>query len=161
MVRLKHRYILFTTSTTSNSSTSATASAGISDGRAILALVRDVLETSFGTFASGRLAASLHVKYYSPATGRGILQADRAHYRLAWAALSLALHTHSHTVTHTKPGSGDGSVGTAGGAGTNTGARAKDGVTSFRVLGVSGTMRKAEERLVRRDQLEVFLCDDR
>ena len=37
----------------------------------------------------------------------------------------------------------------------------EDCVMVFRVLGISGTIRKAEERLIRRDQLDLFLCDDR
>ena len=84
----------------------------------------------------------MHVKYYSPVTRCGILQADRAHYRLAWAAV---------TLTRLRPPARTGPGGNSGGGGGG------EEMMVFRVLGISGTIRKAEERLVRKDQLEVFL----
>ena len=62
------------------------------------------------------------VKYLSPATSTFILRVSRAYYRMAWAALSLM-----------------------------TQIPVKDGRNCvFRVMRVSGTIRKAEEEAIRR-----------
>lgn len=62
------------------------------------------------------------VKYLSPATSTFILRVSRQHYRIAWAALSLM-----------------------------TSVPVKDGKNCvFRVVRVSGTIRKAEEEAIRR-----------
>lgn len=62
------------------------------------------------------------MKYLSPATSTFILRVSRAHYRIAWAALSLM-----------------------------TQIPVKDGRNCvFRVVRVSGTIRKAEEEAIRR-----------
>ncbi len=62
------------------------------------------------------------VKYLSPATSTFILRVSRAHYRIAWATLSLM-----------------------------TQIPVKDGRNCvFRVARVSGTIRKAEEEAIRR-----------
>ena len=93
----------------------------------------------FGDYGSGAIADSLSgkpdplrfmtsmlsnfaVKYLSSATSTFILRVSRAHYRMAWAALSLM------TLVPVKNG--------------------KNCV--FRVVRVSGTIRKAEEEAVRR-----------
>ena len=68
------------------------------------------------------LIYSCLVKYLSPATSTFILRVSRAHYRIAWAALSLM-----------------------------TQVPVKDGRNCvFRVVRVSGTIRKAEEEAIRR-----------
>jgi len=62
------------------------------------------------------------VKYLSPATSTFILRVSRAHYRIAWAALSLM-----------------------------TAIPVKDGKNCmFKVVRVCGTIRKAEEEAIRR-----------
>jgi ribonuclease P/MRP protein subunit POP5 len=62
------------------------------------------------------------VKYLSPATSTFILRVSRDHYRIAWAALSLM-----------------------------TSVPVKDGKNCvFRVVRVSGTIKKAEEEAIRR-----------
>jgi ribonuclease P/MRP protein subunit POP5 len=62
------------------------------------------------------------VKYLSPATSTFILRVSRDHYRIAWAALSLM-----------------------------TSVPVKDGKSCvFRVVRVSGTIKKAEEEAIRR-----------
>lgn len=114
MVRLKNRYILFELMQTK----------GSPDQKKVLESVRQSLELNFGTVASGLLASSMYIKYYSEKTGKGILQADRAHFRLAWAALTFAQLEHGGFI---------------------------------RSIGVSGTIRKAEERLIRFDQKDLFL----
>lgn len=114
MVRLKNRYILFEILGTQENP----------EQKRLLDAIRQSLELNFGTIASGLLASSLYIKYYSQKTGKGILQADRAHFRLAWAALTF--------IKLEKGG-------------------------FIRSLGVSGTIRKAEERLIRFDNNEIFL----
>ncbi len=65
---------------------------------------------------------SFSVKYLSPATSTFILRVSRKHYKIAWAALSLI-----------------------------TQVPVKDGRNCvFRVVRVSGTIRKAEEEGIRR-----------
>ena len=92
----------------------------------------------FGDYGSGAVSESISswssidvsptrklkkiVKYFSPATSTFILRVSRSHYRLAWAAMSLM----------TKVPVPDG----------------KNCV--FRVVRVSGTIRKAEEEAIRR-----------
>jgi ribonuclease P/MRP protein subunit POP5 len=62
------------------------------------------------------------VKYLSPATSTFILRVSRAHYRIAWAALTLM-----------------------------TSIPVNDGKNCvFRVVRISGTIRKAEEEAIRR-----------
>ncbi|BFZ53103.1 RNA-binding protein pop5 [Savitreella phatthalungensis] len=131
MVRLKHRYILFEL---------RQAPVDV-QARLLIDQVRSSLQLNFGTYASGKLMSSMYVKYYSPATQRGILQADRTHYRLAWAAMTLCPGI-PHTPDQTSSGRG---MSKSSG--------------SFRVLGVSGTMRKAQERLVKVDRNQLFLLE--
>lgn len=125
MVRLKHRYILFEL-------VDCTLTPEKKD---LLNLIRQSLLFNFGTTGTGLLNASLHLKYYSPRTGKGILQADRAHFRMAWAAMTWM----------TLNGVGHGDSGREAGF--------------VRALGISGTIKKAEERLVRRDKSELFLLE--
>lgn len=125
MVRLKHRYVLFELMETHHRP----------EARRLLDLVRASLLHNFGCLAAGQLASSLQLKYYSQRTGRGILQADRAHFRLAWAAL---------TFLRLEEGNDD----DGGGGGF------------VRAFGISGTVRKAEERLVGLDRDDLFLTLD-
>ena len=68
------------------------------------------------------LTTKFPVKYLSPATSTFILRVSRAHYRIPWAALSLM-----------------------------TKVPVKDGKNCvFKVLRVSGTIRKAEEECIQR-----------
>lgn len=114
MVRLKNRYILFEILENGHNV----------EQRELLDKILQSLQYNFGTVASGLLNSSLYIKYYSQKTGKGILQADRTYFRLAWAALTFI---------------------------------DLDGKGFIRAMGISGTMRKAEERLIRNDQLELFI----
>lgn len=80
------------------------------------------------------------VKYLSPATSTAIIRCPRASYRLVWTAI-----THLSHVPEYIPGSGY--------AGKRAGAMNRPCV--FRVIRVSGTMRKAEEEAIRRGRREV------
>ncbi|KAH8792887.1 Rpp14/Pop5 family-domain-containing protein [Hyaloscypha finlandica] len=89
---------------------------------ALLKGLKAEIANIFGDYGSGAVSESLTVKYLSPATSTFILRVSRAHYRLAWAALSLM-----------------------------TSVPVKDGKNCvFRVVRVSGTIRKAEEEAIRR-----------
>jgi len=74
----------------------------------------------------------LTVKYLSPATSTFILRVSRAHYRLVWAALSFMNQV---PVKNGRP-------------------------CIFRVVRVSGTMRKIEEEAVRRAKLLILAAKD-
>ena len=106
--------------------------------RVLLNALREGITNLFGDYGSGAVAGSLAgksvvsqsvdthaknfiVKYLSPATSTFILRVSRAHYRLVWATLSLMNNV-----------------------------PVKDGKNCvFRVVRVSGTIRKAEEEAIR------------
>ncbi|TAQ87552.1 hypothetical protein B7494_g4116 [Chlorociboria aeruginascens] len=84
--------------------------------------IRAEVADLFGDYGSGAIADSLSVKYLSTATSTFILRVSRTHYRIVWAALSLM----------------------------NTVPVRKGKNCVFRVVRVSGTIRKAEEEAIRR-----------
>lgn len=94
---------------------------------ALLNLLRSQVSLLFGDYGSGVLASSLSIKYFSNATSTAIVRCPRAHYRLAWAALTF--------VTELPP------QNKRGPSGENC---------VFRVVRVSGTIKKVEEEAVRR-----------
>lgn len=76
------------------------------------------------------------VKYLSPATSTAILRCPRSSYRLVWSALTYMSHVPDVSPRgHEKRVAGRPCV--------------------FRVIRVSGTMRKAEEEAVRRARREI------
>lgn len=106
--------------------------------QALLKGIRAEVTALFGDYGSGAIAESLSgmyglsitcrmsliatVKYLSPATSTLILRVARAHYQMVWAALSMM-----------------------------TRVPVKEGKNCiFRVVRVSGTIRKAEEEAIRR-----------
>jgi ribonuclease P/MRP protein subunit POP5 len=90
--------------------------------QSLLRAIRAQVAALFGDYGSGAVDRSLQVKYLSLATSTFILRISRTHYRLVWAAL---------TVMNELP--------------------AKNGKPcTFRVVRVSGTIRKIEEDAVRR-----------
>ena len=90
--------------------------------QSLLRAIRAQVATLFGDYGSGAVDRSLQVKYLSLATSTFILRVSRTHYRLVWAAL---------TMMNEIP--------------------AKNGKPcTFRVVRVSGTIRKIEEDAVRR-----------
>ncbi|KAL2066353.1 hypothetical protein VTL71DRAFT_2424 [Oculimacula yallundae] len=133
MVRLKHRYllvnILYPELEKSQSQSKIPdvvvfnqPSSSSLTNQALLRGLRAEISNTFGDFGMGAVAESLTVKYLSPATSTFILRVSRAHYRIVWAALSLM---------NTVP--------------------IQDGKKCvFRVVRVSGTIRKAEEEAIRR-----------
>lgn len=90
--------------------------------QSLLRAIRAQVAMLFGDYGSGAVDRSLQVKYLSLATSTFILRISRTHYRLVWAAL---------TTMNELP--------------------AKNGKPcTFRVVRVSGTIRKIEEDAVRR-----------
>ncbi|OAX82187.1 hypothetical protein ACJ72_03456 [Emergomyces africanus] len=111
--------------------------------------VREHVAEMFGDWGMGRLGGGgaggagnvppwviCLVKYLSPATSTAIIRCPRASYRLVWCALTYMSRLPPVSSKHTKPG-----------------AMQSDCV--FRVVRVSGTMRKAEEEAIARARREV------
>ncbi|OJD16201.1 hypothetical protein AJ78_03633 [Emergomyces pasteurianus Ep9510] len=102
--------------------------------------VREHVAEMFGDWGMGRLggggAGGVSVKYLSPATSTAIIRCPRASYRLVWCALTYMSRLPPASAKHMKPG-----------------AIQSDCV--FRVVRVSGTMRKAEEEAIARARREV------
>lgn len=94
------------------------------DRGAILREIRAQVASLFGDYGSGAVS-SLQLKYLSTATSTFILKVNRAHYRLVWSALTMMDHV-----------------------------PVRDGkLCTFRVVHVSGTIRKVEEEAIRRTRL--------
>ncbi|RMJ07452.1 hypothetical protein CDV36_012938 [Fusarium kuroshium] len=88
--------------------------------QALLKGIRSEIASLFGDYGSGALG-SISVKYLSLATSTFILRCSRAHYQMLWSALTFMDHV-----------------------------PVKDGRPCiFRVVRVSGTIRKAEEEAIR------------
>ncbi|KAI1291501.1 Rpp14 family protein [Xylaria venustula] len=95
----------------------------------ILRAVRAEVAALFGDYGSGALeGGGLQVKYLSPATSTFILRIARASYRFVWTALSFM---NSIPIKNGKP-------------------------CVFRVVHVSGTIRRAEEEAIRRARDLIF-----
>ncbi|KAI0459506.1 Rpp14 family protein [Xylaria acuta] len=96
---------------------------------ALLRAIRAEVAALFGDYGSGALeGGGFSVKYLSPATSTFILRIARASYRFIWTALSFM---NSVPVKNGKP-------------------------CVFRVVRVSGTIRKAEEEAIRRARKLIF-----
>ncbi|KAH6635147.1 Rpp14/Pop5 family-domain-containing protein [Chaetomium sp. MPI-SDFR-AT-0129] len=162
MVRLKDRYLLVNIiytdlppgqapTTKANNNNNATVSDLLlynqptsNDLRPQLLLraIRAEVAVLFGDCGAGAVDRSLQVKYLSTATSTFILRVSRAHYRLVWAALAFMGHV---PVFGSGASSGNGSSSCSGGR-----------PCVFRVVRVSGTVRKVEEEAVRRARLLVL-----
>lgn len=108
---------------------------------ALVRLLRDAVEDLYGDYGSGMVSSSLKgmrciprvlcsfvltcgaVNYYSPSTSTAIIRCPRDHYEMVWAALTYI-----------------------------TKLPKVDIPVVCRVLRVSGTIRKAEEEVIRRSQ---------
>jgi len=90
----------------------------------IIRMIRDGVEDLFGDYGSGMVSSGLKVNYYSPSTSTAIIRCPRDHYEMVWAALTYMTHL-------PKP---------------------IDIPVVVRVVRVSGTIRKAEEEVIRRSQ---------
>ncbi|KAI2466242.1 Rpp14 family protein [Annulohypoxylon bovei var. microspora] len=96
---------------------------------ALLRGIRAEIANLFGDYGSGSVeGGNLGVKYFSPATSTFILRISRSSYRLVWTALTFM---NSIPIKNGKP-------------------------CIFRVVHVSGTMRKVEEEAIRRARDLIF-----
>ncbi|KAL1877847.1 hypothetical protein VTK73DRAFT_8374 [Phialemonium thermophilum] len=142
MVRVKERYLLVNILYPEHSSPRKTESPAVPDlliynqpttdnlGLHSLArAIRTQVALLFGDFGAGAVERGLQVKYLSLATSTFILRISRAHYRLVWAAL---------TFMDRVPGPHGSSTGRP---------------CIFRVVRVSGTIRKVEKEAIRRARL--------
>jgi ribonuclease P/MRP protein subunit POP5 len=140
MVRVKNRYlvanILFPSSSPSTTTKLATLQFhGPTPSHItiphLLSQIRANISALFGDYGLGVTSSSLKMIYFSPATSTFIIRCPRAHFRLIWAAL---------TCVERLPGV----------------RRGEDGVGCvIRVVRVSGTIKKAEEDVVRRARREI------
>ncbi|KAF4587494.1 Rpp14 family [Ophiocordyceps camponoti-floridani] len=134
MVRIKERYLLVNIIYPPSPQKSFTSEATVPNlivqhqptvdkltTQALLKAIRAEIAVLFGDYGSGAFEGHLSVKYHSLATSTFILRCARAHYKMLWAALTMMTHV-----------------------------PVKDGLPCiFRVVRVSGTMRKAEEEAIR------------
>lgn len=140
MVRLKQRYLLLEILNPPGNSTKPATPAALAfrkptpdyvDAGRFVAHVRSYISLLFGDYGVGVSVSSLKVIYISSATSTIILRVPRNHHKLIWAALS--------HVTELPP--------------------QRKGVVGdpcvIRVVRVSGTIRKAEEELLRRARQDV------
>ena len=145
MVRIKHRYlvlnILFpesSTTPTSNAYTLQTHNPIPASFKAfdLLNLIRTSVAELFGDYGVGSIASGLKITYLSPATGTAIVRCPRSGFRMVWAGLTFV------KVLRTKER----------GRGRNAGGEI---ACVVRVVRVSGTIRKAEEEVVRRARRDI------
>ncbi|RMX88470.1 hypothetical protein D0869_01601 [Hortaea werneckii] len=105
MVRLKHRYLLVNILYPDPKTTNVRIATETADQNApyslqfrqpssqqlnikiLLRIIRDGVAELFGDYGSGKVAGTLQIKYFSPATSTAIIRVSRDHYRLVWAAL--------------------------------------------------------------------------
>lgn len=133
MVRVKFRYLVVNFLYPEPSSKSRTALPDLVqihsptpdafNAGALVRLVRDAVEDLYGDYGSGMVSSSLKVNYYSPSTSTAIIRCPRDHYEMVWAALTYV-----------------------------TKLPRVDTPVVCRVVRVSGTIRKAEEEVIRRSQ---------
>ncbi|CAI7568891.1 unnamed protein product [Penicillium pancosmium] len=159
MVRLKNRYLLLdilypdsktwpaSTQSTKNNPKSAQlaihspTSDALTPGL-LAKMVREEVAELYGDWGVGKLggasATGLNVKYLSPATSTAILRCPRSSFRIVWSALTYMSHV-------PEPGSAAQKRPNGG----------RERPCVFRVLRVSGTMKKAEEEAIRRARREI------
>ncbi|KAL2282480.1 hypothetical protein FJTKL_10573 [Diaporthe vaccinii] len=104
------------------------------NARSIQYAIKAQITDLFGDYGAGAVERSLRVKYLSNATSTCILQCSREHYRLVWAALTMMKHV------PTKQGPGLPCI--------------------FRVVRVSGTIKKVEEEAIRRAKQLILAAKD-
>ncbi|KAH5327162.1 bifunctional ribonuclease P subunit/MRP protein subunit POP5 [Parastagonospora nodorum] len=91
----------------------------------LMRLIREGVEDLYGDYGAGMVSTGLKVNYWSPSTSTAIIRCPRDHYEMVWAALT-------YTTRLPKPA---------------------DLPVVMRVVRVSGTIKKAEEEVIRRSQL--------
>jgi ribonuclease P/MRP protein subunit POP5 len=140
MVRIKYRYlvanILFPTTSAAQATIPTTLqfhspTPSHVNIPLLLSQLRSNISALFGDYGLGVTSSSLKMIYFSPATSTLIIRCPRAHFRLVWAAM---------TCMESLPGA----------------RRGDEGVSCvMRVVRVSGTIKKAEEDVVRCARREI------
>ncbi|KAJ5674447.1 uncharacterized protein N7477_004381 [Penicillium maclennaniae] len=106
-------------------------------------MIREEVAEMYGDWGIGKLggasATGVNIKYLSPATSTAIIRVPRAAFRLVWSALTYMTHVPA----------------TGGDAGVRRPNGGRERACVFRVLRVSGTMRKAEEEAISRARREI------
>ncbi|KAJ9652986.1 RNA-binding protein pop5 [Neophaeococcomyces mojaviensis] len=144
MVRIKQRYLLFNIlypgsaaeakkSLPTSLSFQAPTPDYLDAGR-LVGHIRNHITLLFGDFGLGLSLSSLKIVYFSSATSTVILRVPRNHHRIVWAALT-------HVTELPSPRRGE---------------PGKPCV--IRVVRVSGTIRKAEEELIRRTRRDIVMA---
>jgi len=141
MVRIKQRYLLFNILYPASASTAKKSlpnslsfpapTPDYLDAGRLVGHLRNHITLLFGDFGLGLSLSSLKIVYFSSATSTVILRVPRNHHRLVWAALT-------HFTELPSPRRGE---------------PGKPCV--IRVVRVSGTIRKAEEELIRRTRSDI------
>ncbi|KAH7061998.1 Rpp14/Pop5 family-domain-containing protein [Paraphoma chrysanthemicola] len=90
----------------------------------LVRLIRDGVTELYGEYGMGMVSAGLKVNYWSPATSTAIIRCPRDHYEMVWAALTYITRLPNPV----------------------------DLPVVVRVTRVSGTIKKAEEEVIRRSQ---------
>ncbi|KAI9752842.1 MAG: Transcription initiation factor IIA small chain (TFIIA 13.5 kDa subunit) [Chaenotheca gracillima] len=167
MVRIKHRYLLVHILYPSGRSSSHTAAHAEKDAeddlpwpvqfhrptpaaintQLLLRAIRNQIQFLYGDWGAGVTSASLAVKYFSNSTSTFILRVARAHYRLVAAALAWMNELPSDKGS------------SSSGRGAESGANERTDCI-FRVVRVSGTIRKSEEEALRRAKEVVWRLKD-
>ena len=145
MVRIKHRYItvhVLYPSQTAHAQAAITpllhfhcASPAGLDAAHLLRLIRKSIEYMYGDYGLGLIASSLKINYWSAATSTAILRVARAHFRIVWGALTWITDM-GHIGAHRKEDEAPKAC-------------------VFRVVRTSGTIKKAEEDVIRRAREEI------
>lgn len=140
MVRVKNRYLVASILFPSSSPVSGSTPAILQFHNPtpphvtiplLLSQLRSNISALFGDYGLGVTSSSLKMIYFSPATSTFIIRCPRAHFRLVWAAL---------TCVQRLPAA----------------RRGQDGPSCvIRVVRVSGTIKKAEEHVVRGARREI------
>ncbi|KJF60432.1 ribonuclease P/MRP protein subunit POP5 [Coccidioides immitis RS] len=175
MVRLKHRYLLVNILYPPTSSSAVPGAKSRALGKdapdtqfhlqvcrptpdcltaqLLARMIRETVSDMFGDWGMGRLggagAGSVSVKYLSPATSTAIIRCPRASYRLVWAALTYM--SRLPEPKEKRPGIGK----SAFPRDSSFKSQKQQLDCVFRVVRVSGTMKKAEQEAIRRARLEV------
>lgn len=155
MVRIKNRYLLLNILYPNSKQNAQAAGAQpialsfrkptpdhIDAGR-FVGLLRSQISLLFGDFGLGVSIWSLKIVYFSSATSTIILRVPRDHHRIVWAALT-------HITELPAPGP------SARGGRPDRSSSSTPGIPCLiQVVRVSGTIRKAEEDLIRRARRDI------
>ncbi|KAL8906498.1 MAG: hypothetical protein Q9207_001984 [Kuettlingeria erythrocarpa] len=150
MVRIKHRYlllnILYPGSYPKDEGASHINRKKISPGllqfhrptpdeltpQILARAIRDQILYLYGNYGYGITSSGLNVKYLSPATSTAIIRCSRANYQVVWAALTFMTHLPELPNQSTPQ------------------------TCVMQVVRVSGTIRKAEEEVIKRARAAIL-----